>query len=137
MKTFLRNSATGLICCLGLLVSGADLIFDDAEIIVPPKASFAAEMGAKDLQYHLKKMTGGKYPILGKPSGKADTLIYIGDQPAAAKAGFTLKGIKKDGFIRGTAGKNLYILGDDDPITGFKSPHYIYSLTERRGTTET
>ena len=134
MKTFLRNSAAGLICCLGIIVSGADLTFDDAEIIVPPKASFAAEMGAKDLQYHLKKMTGGKYPILGKPSGKSETVIYLGDQPAAAKSGFTLEGIKKEGFIRGTAGKNLYILGDDDPLTGFKSPHYIYFLTQRRGT---
>ena len=134
MNKFFRLSAAVLFLGSSLALRGGDLTFRDAEIVIAKKATFAAETGARDLQYHLQKMTGGKFPILRTPSGKSETVIYVGDQPAAAKAGFSLKGIRKDGFIRGTAGKNVYILGDDDPITGNKSPHYIYFSTINRGT---
>ena len=73
------------------IVPGGELRFSDAEIVLPEKPFATAKIAAEELQYHLSKMTGGKYPIVTKRSSDYATAIYVGDQPAAAKVSLSLK----------------------------------------------
>ena len=54
MNKFFRLSAAVLFLGSSLALVGADLTFRDAEIVIAKKATFAAETGARDLQYHLR-----------------------------------------------------------------------------------
>ena len=89
--------------------TAAALEFSDAEIVLVPKASIVAESAAADLQYHLQKMTGGKFPIVRKRSNNYAAAIYLGK--AARQAGMPVDKLKKDGFFRVVKGKNIYIAG--------------------------
>jgi hypothetical protein len=113
---------------------GGELRFKDAEIVLPEKPFATAKIAAEELQYHLRKMTGGSFPIVTARTSRYATAIYVGDQPAAAKVSLSLKQVRPDGFLRSVKGKDIYILGDDDqkkpkgPVTVF------YFETRRRGT---
>ncbi|MBR2374297.1 MAG: hypothetical protein IKA87_08735, partial [Lentisphaeria bacterium] len=112
--------------------TAAALEFSDAEIVLVPKASIVAESAAADLQYHLQKMTGGKFPIVRKRSNNYAAAIYLGK--AARQAGMPVDKLKKDGFFRVVKGKNIYIAGNDDPQVGRRDFVYIYFFVQKRGT---
>ena len=131
MKKFLL--LTLVLCLSGVL--NADLLrFKDAEIVLPEKPFATAVVAANELQYHLRKMTGGTFPIVNKRSARYASAIYVGNQAAAEKASLSLTGVKQDGFLRAVKGQDLYILGDDDPK--FKRGNIVtyYFETIRRGT---
>lgn len=131
MKKFLLST---FIFCFAVTASAASLRFADAEIILPEKPFAAAVIAAQELQYHLRKMTGGTFPIVKKRSTQYASAIYVGDQPAARKAALSIENLKKDGFLRAVKGKDLYILGDDD--RKYKKGNIVtfYFETIHRGT---
>ena len=113
MKKILTALFFSFVLCL---TYGAELRFKDAEIVLPEKPSWTAVIAAQELQYHLQKMTKGRFPIVKKSSGKYTSSIYVGDRSKAAATGFPVKNIKADGFLRGVKGKDLYIAGSDDKM---------------------
>lgn len=87
-----------------------------SEIVVPenpvsPQVNYAA----KELQEHIKKISGAELPIVTKPSEKYKNLIYLGESEATKKAGISVDDIKKEGFKITAKGDNLYIVGHDMP----------------------
>ena len=57
-----------------------------AEIVLNKPATKSAQLGAFELQYHIKLITGAQLPILtGKASGKAKTVIRIGGENQSIK----------------------------------------------------
>ena len=83
-------------------------------IVVATDAIAPEQTAAKELQSHLKLVTGAELPITTEaaaPAGKE--LIFVG-QTAAFKAAFPnedLASLKHDGIIMRTAGERLYLLG--------------------------
>lgn len=116
------------------ILAGAGITFSDAEIVLAPKPTSVAWTAAAELQYHLQKMTGGKFPIVHKRTAKYQNAIYVGAQDAFQKAGMPLAKVGQDGFLRGVKGKDLYIAGDDDAVYGRRSFHDIYFTIWNRGT---
>ena len=106
MKHLLTISFTIIAAWLAI---ASELRFKDAEIILPEKPYWTVTIAAEELQYHFRKMTGGEFPIVKKRTGKYESSIYLGDQPAAKKVSLSLQGIKRDGFLRSVKGKNLYV----------------------------
>ena len=123
-----------LIVMVACITAGAELRFKDAEIVLPEKPFATAKIAAEELQYHLHKMTGGKFPIVTKRSSGYATAIYVGDQPAAAKVSLSPSQVRPDGFLRSVKGKDIYILGDDDPKKPKGPVTVFYFETRRRGT---
>ena len=73
-------------------------------------AGFAAEEAAAVLG----KAVGRKIRVLTKASGKVPAVI-IGDTAYAAKNGIDVKKFDRDGFVIRTIGKDVLIIGRDDP----------------------
>lgn len=131
MKKILTALLFSFVLCL---TYGAELRFKDAEIVLPEKPSWTAVIAAQELQYHLQKMTGGRFPIVKKSSAQYASAIYVGDRSKAAAAGFPVKNIKADGFLRGVKGKDLYIAGSDDKMYKKGDVVKFYFETRHRGT---
>lgn len=103
MNKFFKLSAAVLFVGTSLAISGADLTFRDAEIVIAKKATFAAETGARDLQYHLRKMTGAKFPVGVKPGPGVNFYLGFGDA----------KGFESDEFVIDARGNRIDIYGYD------------------------
>ncbi|MEI6500360.1 MAG: DUF4838 domain-containing protein [Armatimonadota bacterium] len=112
------------ICCLAILTAGMvtnamALTLTTAGksdyVIVVAKGAIAPEQtAAKELQTHLKLVTGAELTIVEEaaaPAGKPQ--IIVGQSEAFAKAFPTvdLKALKHDGIILRTVGDRLYLLG--------------------------
>ena len=82
-------------------------------------------MAAELLHKCLKQSTGASLPvILGKYKGSTPT-IFIGDCPAAKKAGINTSLLKGWTYIIKSDGKNLFLVGYDAPrFNNEKSRHY-------------
>ena len=131
MKKFLLLT---FILFSAISASAAYLRFKDAEIVLPEKPFATAVIAAQELQYHLRKMTGGTFPIVKKRTSRYASAIYVGDQPAAQKADLLIKNLKQDGFLRAVKGNDLYILGDDDRKYKKGDIVTFYFETRHRGT---
>ena len=58
----------------------------EAEIVLSKPATKSAQLGAFELQHHIRLITGAELPILtGKASGKAKTVIRIGGENQSIK----------------------------------------------------
>ena len=62
-----------------------------ATILLPAKATCAAQFGAEELRWHVRRMTGADLRIMaeGKAMPPCETRIYIGDTARARKLGLT------------------------------------------------
>lgn len=83
-------------------------------IVVAADAIAAEQTAAKELQSHLKLVTGAELPIAAEASApKGNNLIFVGRTAAFAAAfpGEDLASLKHDGIIMRTAGDRLYLLG--------------------------
>ena len=91
-----------------LPVLGSALEFADADIVIPAKKDIYLNFAAKELAFHLRKITGGKFNITSAPKSKVK--IFLGQYPA----NFDKKKItKRDSFLIAAKGNNLYIAGLD------------------------
>ena len=102
------------------LVSGGKAAF---EIVTPYPGTRVAQFAAKEAAELLSKACGVSIKPIPKPSGKVPAII-IGDPAAAVQAGIDLKKLDRDGFRIKTAGKNIILIGRDDPA---KNPSSMYN----------
>ena len=77
-------------------------------------ASNVARFAAEEAAAVLSKAVGRKIGVLTKASGKVPAVI-IGDEAYAAKNGIDVKKLDRDGFVIRTIGRNVLIIGRDDP----------------------
>ncbi len=87
---------------------------NNVEIVVPVGSVKQIGFAASELQQFLGEALGGRIPISNKPSS-GKTSIILGENALSRKAGLSLKGLPRDGYIIKTVGKDIYILGKDDP----------------------
>ena len=69
-----------------------------AEIVLAADASPSVKTAAAELQKHLKAMSGASLPIVSEPTPDVANHIYVGESDWTRKLGFSLEGIKNDGF---------------------------------------
>ena len=118
--------------CLALFAK--EIAFRDAEIVITKNPVTSALVAANELQYHLQKMTGGKFPIVKSRSQRYKYGIYVGMQDAVKKANLPIEKIQKDGFLRAVVGNDIYIVGDDDKKYGKQTFHHIHFFLHNKGT---
>ncbi len=79
-----------------------------AEIILGENPTQSAGLGALELQYHLKKITGAEIPILKRPINKNFVHIFIGDLPDGKKETFS-----NERIVRSFQGNRIILTGKD------------------------
>jgi hypothetical protein len=90
-------------------------------IIVSANATMSANMAAREIQYHIEKMSGVKLPILISEQVRPPyppAFIFVGRSPHTDRAGINLAGVPPEGFIIRTVGNVLAIVGQDSKHTG-------------------
>ena len=86
----------------------------NVEIVVPEKSPKTVVFAAEELKKSLGESLGGKIPVVNKPDNNKISII-LGDNTLSRKAGISIKDIPRDGYIIKSLGKDIYILGQDDP----------------------
>ena len=81
-------------------------------IIIASNAPSSVRLAASDLKKYLKAVCKVDLAIK-TASGEKTGNIYVGSSPELKKLGFTLKGLKSDGFKIISRNGNLYIWGRD------------------------
>ncbi|MBO4633357.1 MAG: hypothetical protein J5858_15680, partial [Lentisphaeria bacterium] len=107
--------------------SAAELVKDGkacSEIVVAEKADSGTLEAAKDLQLHLKKISGAEVKIVTPGKAKAENLICVGESSVTRKAGYKIPAFKTSGYDVFAKG-NLVILSGAS--TKFKPVRSIYS----------
>jgi hypothetical protein len=127
-----RHWLTGLTAAalMALPVSsaaGLTLVKDGAPvsvIVIADPAPEAAKVGAEELQYHLKKMSGATVPIVTSDQAPADgaAMVLIGKSPQTDALGIDPSGLAPEGYMIKTVGNALVIVGDDakDPAAALR-----------------
>jgi hypothetical protein len=116
-----------LLALPGSRAMGLTLVKDGAPasvIVIADPAPDAVTVGAQELQYHLKKMSGAVVPILKSGEAPADgsVMILIGKSPQTDALGIDPSGLAAEGFLIRTVGNALVLVGDDakDPDAALK-----------------
>ncbi len=84
------------------------------EIVVPKEASPTSHEAGKEAAELLSEICGAKVKLTPKGSGKVPAII-IGDQALAKRIGLDISRIDRDGYFIKTVGRDLLIIGRDDP----------------------
>jgi hypothetical protein len=85
-------------------------------IVIADEACEAARLGATELQYHLKKMSGAVVPIVPAaqaPDDPATARILVGRSPLTDAINMDPSALADEGYMIRTSGNALVILGDD------------------------
>ena len=108
MKTLPLLLAISMICsakAVELVNKGTAV----SEIVLSPTASPSVQTAAQQLQINLELISGAKIPIVETATDAAKNQIYVGESEATKKLGFSLEGVKDDGF-KIVAEKNYLIV---------------------------
>ena len=92
------------------------VLFDKGKVnfeIVPGKTA-VARFAASELAKQLSRVLGVKIAPVPRASGKVPALI-VGDADSAKKLGLDPAKLDRDGFFIRSAGRDVIIIGDDDP----------------------
>ncbi len=84
-----------------------------AEIVVADDASPSVRTAADELQRHLQAMSGAKLSIVHHPTKDVANQVFVGQGAVPKELGFSLDGVKADGF-RIVAEKNHLILAGNE-----------------------
>ncbi|MBP5222724.1 MAG: DUF4838 domain-containing protein, partial [Lachnospiraceae bacterium] len=82
-----------------------------SEIILGNRPTASAQLGAFELQYAVKRMTGAKLPILEQATKSKNFKIYIGDHPIAGIPAHN--SLKDETIIRKFSGNQVALTGGD------------------------
>lgn len=109
-----------LTVCLLTLWTGAasaTLLVQDgrpaAEIILSPEAAPSVRVAAEQLQKYLAKMSGAQLAIVAAPTGDVPGKLYVGESPVSKALGFSLDGVRHDGFKIRAQGDTVIVAGRD------------------------
>lgn len=108
MRYLKKILIAGIFCCTATLLAQFTLVQDGkpaATIILPRKATRSAQLGALELQYHIKKMTGAVLPIQYEDeyAGKTNRI----------RIGFDNQGLVGDAGKIDFSGNTLLLTGND------------------------
>lgn len=87
-----------------------------ADIVIPEKAGMTEKYAAEELKYHLDRITGGSFSVIGegKLSGSSHkSHVFIGATAAAKAAGLLERPYGLEERRLATRGNGLYLLGGD------------------------
>jgi hypothetical protein len=95
-------------------------------IVLPDKTNVMEEFAAKELQYHLERMSGAKVPIVHETAlpTKGVSRIFIGQTAFAKKKGIHVKDLPPSGYIVKTNDRDLFLIGRDRIRMPEKYMHY-------------
>jgi hypothetical protein len=82
-----------------------------AEIVLAADASPSVKTAATELQKHLKAMSGAALPIVAAPTADVANQIFVGESDGTRKLGFSLEGLKHDGFKIVAADNHVIVAG--------------------------
>lgn len=82
-----------------------------SEIVLAPDATASVRTAARELQRHLRAMSGAELPIVHAVSPGVKAQVYLGESDATRKLGFSLEGLKRDGFKIVAAGNHVIVAG--------------------------
>ena len=85
-----------------------------AEIIVSEQASRSTQLAAKELQFHIEKISGAKLPISTRPSNLFPIKICIGKSRFTSTVDAPVNHFTEGQFLVKTTATNLFLLGKDD-----------------------
>ena len=104
----MQTHPLGKLAAIGLLMASITPLSADvtlvakgkaeAEIVLSPGASASEKTAAAELQHHLEAMSGAMLPIVDKASADGKAHVYVGESDATKKLGFSLDGVKDDGY---------------------------------------
>ncbi|MEI6503240.1 MAG: hypothetical protein WCP21_19690, partial [Armatimonadota bacterium] len=87
-------------------------------IVLPAKATCAAQFAALDLQWHLEKITGEKPTIVLEPAAiAAPVRIAVGATALGKSLGFPVDTLNPWEFLVAEKGGTIVLAGGDDPAT--------------------
>lgn len=113
MKTFtllLSSLFTSAVLCAAevpLVVDGKPV----TEIVLAADATPSVRTAARELQRHLQAMSGAELPIVHAASPGVKNQVYLGESDATRKLGFSLEGLKRDGFKIVAADNHVIVAG--------------------------
>ena len=113
MKTFtllLSSLFTSAVLCAAevpLVVDGKPV----TEIVLAADATPSVRTAARELQRHLRAMSGAELPIVHAASPGVKNQVYLGESDATRKLGFSLEGLKRDGFKIVAADNHVIVAG--------------------------
>jgi len=109
----MKSSIALLVGILGILsCHAAELVKDGqacSEIVVSEKADPGTLQAAKDLQLHMKKISGAEVKIVTPGKAQSENLICVGESSVTKKAGYKMPAFKTSGYDVFAKG-NLVIL---------------------------
>lgn len=82
-----------------------------AEIVIAKDATPSVQTAANELQRHLQAMSGAELTIVHSPSSGVPNQVYVGESDATRALGFSLEGIKADGFKIVAADNHVIVAG--------------------------
>ncbi|MBT3380646.1 MAG: DUF4838 domain-containing protein [Lentisphaerae bacterium] len=82
-------------------------------IVVPQDAPAPVRFAGQELKEHLDAMTGGSFPIVPDMPPRGASIV-LGRLPGAVRTVSPTRPIARDGYIIGTIGNTIYIVGNDN-----------------------
>jgi len=84
-----------------------------AEIVVDSGALSGVRLAAKDLQEHVRQMSGAQLPMVDAPSPEVPNHVYVGENQFTRKLGFKLGEFHNSGFSIFAKGHEVVLAGVD------------------------
>ncbi|HWL54810.1 MAG TPA: DUF4838 domain-containing protein [Chthoniobacteraceae bacterium] len=113
----LRRSFFPILCLLACTVAqGVELVRDgkpQSQIVVAEDALPQVRFAARELQEHLRAMSGATLPIVTKADGSTPNLIYVGESEGTRALGVETTGLPMEGYRVVATEKALVLLGRD------------------------
>ena len=81
---------------------GLTLVADgraQATIVLAAKPTAAAQLAAFELQYHVKKISGAKLPIVREPQAVEGTAILVGESSATRTLGYPHAALDEQEYV--------------------------------------
>ena len=114
MKDAFRRGAIILTCCVGSLLSAAELTGANAEVVVAPDAPPATRFAAAEMTNYLARVLGHEIPLVPAPT-EGRYAILLGTNAWSRAAGLRPESLPRDSYCVKIGPNRAYIAGCDSP----------------------
>jgi len=89
-------------------------------IVLAKEPTRSAQLAAKELQHHVKLITGAELGIVSEVESRPDAsvTIYVGESVATGKMGLTSEGFEEQEYLVKVTRNHIAMIGHDSPDTG-------------------
>jgi hypothetical protein len=109
LLSLLLLTSVGVHADVSLVTNGKPV----AEIVVAEDASPSVRTAANELQRHLEAMSGAKLPLVHHPTKDVANQVFVGKNAVPKELGFSLDGVKADGFRIVAEDHHLILAGNE------------------------